>query len=142
MLKVLIADNDATSRTMARLILENHGHMAATVNTAAEALAAMGENGYEVILLDASLPDMDAVEATRRIRASKGRTARVPVVALTSKSMPGDQGYFRKAGLDGCIAKPYDFALFTHAIGRALDRRHKAAQIHIPGEYVPASQAY
>jgi len=59
------------------------------------------------VLMDVRLPDMDGVEALRRLRVD-GRTTSIPVLAVTAQAMKGDAERFREAGFDGYLSKPVD----------------------------------
>ncbi len=69
----------------------------------------------DLVLMDIQLPDMDGVEALRRLRADE-RTAATPVVALTALAMEGDRERFLAAGFDGYISKPVDITGFVATV--------------------------
>jgi two-component system cell cycle response regulator DivK len=75
----------------------------------------------DLILMDIQLPAMDGLEATRLLRAD-AETRNIPVVAVTSYAMVGDEERIREAGCDGYIAKPIDLNAFREAVERHLPK--------------------
>ena len=82
-----------------------------------EAVALAAEHSPDLVLMDIQLPDIDGVEALGRLRAD-GRTASVPVLALTAQAMEGDRERFLAAGFDGYLSKPVDIAEFVATVKR------------------------
>jgi len=62
--------------------------------------------GYDLVLMDVILPDVDGIEATRRIRALAGDAARVPIVGISGRAAPSDETAARAAGMDAYVMKP------------------------------------
>jgi len=104
MIVLVVDDNDKNLR-LARSALRYAGIETVGATTGEEALAAAFEHLPDVVLMDIRLPDMDGTEAARALKAD-ARTARIPVVALTSFAMKGDRERFLAAGFDGYIEKP------------------------------------
>ena len=71
--------------------------------------------------MDVQLPGIDGVEALGLLRAD-GRTASIPVLALTAQAMQGDRERFLEAGFDGYISKPVDVADFLRTVGAYVSR--------------------
>jgi len=107
-LRILLAEDEAVSRLAMRTILARMGHEVLAVANGLEAVQAYGAQPFDCVFMDIQMPEMDGVEATRRIRALQTRSAkaRVPVVALTAYAMPGDRERFMEAGMDGYVGKP------------------------------------
>lgn len=107
-LNVLVVEDNEINRFLLRRYLEAAGH---TVTEAVD-----GMNGVEVaqgaafdaILMDISMPRMDGVEATTRIRASSGPSARARILALTAHALPEEQQRFRSVGMETGLTKPVD----------------------------------
>ena len=102
---VLIVDDNEKNVKLARDVLRFAGFRTVQAGSGGEAVSLATEHLPDVILMDIRLPDMDGTAALRRLRAD-GRTARIPVVALTSFAMKGDRERFLAEGFDGYLEKP------------------------------------
>ena len=105
-LRILVVEDNATNRMVARRILEQLG---ATVETADDGLAgvmAARQGGFDLILMDVQMPGIDGLEAARRIRALPGSAAQTPIIALTANVMSHQRAAYLAAGMDGVAAKP------------------------------------
>jgi CheY-like chemotaxis protein len=83
-----------------------------------EAVEAATAGGFDVILMDVQMPEIDGLEATRQIRALPGPEAEVPIIALTANAMPGDREACIEAGMDGYLSKPIDVVALQKALQR------------------------
>ena len=101
----LVVDDNARNLRLARDVLQAGGFQTVEASNGAEALAAALECAPDVILMDIRLPDIDGTEVARRLKAD-GRTASIPIVALTSLAMKGDRERFLASGFDGYLEKP------------------------------------
>jgi two-component system, cell cycle response regulator DivK len=119
MKKILVIEDNETNLYLLRYILHSQGF---------EVLEAMtGKTGVEkaltekpdLILMDIQLPDIDGLEATRRIRSSAA-DGKVPIIALTSYAMTGDRQMALDAGCTGYIAKPINPETFMADIQKYL----------------------
>ena len=109
-LLVLIVDDDERNAKLARDVLLAAGLSTLTATTAAEGLALAREHLPDLVLMDVNLPDLDGVEAARRLKEGT-RTAAIPVVALTAlTAVP--------AGFDGHLEKPFDVVEFPEQVRR------------------------
>jgi CheY-like chemotaxis protein len=87
------------------------------VGTGAAALAAWRQDGFDCILMDIQMPEMDGYEATRLIRAREsGNGAHIPIIALTAHAMKGDREKCQQAGMDSYISKPIQTAALDDAL--------------------------
>jgi PAS domain S-box-containing protein len=110
-LRVLIAEDNALNRELALRLLERRGHRIAVAENGAEALAALEREPFDAVLMDVQMPELDGLEATRRIREKEAATGRhIPIIAMTAHSMTGDRERCLAAGMDAYIAKPIDAA--------------------------------
>jgi two-component system CheB/CheR fusion protein len=122
-LKVLYAEDDEVSRMSTRLFLESLGHKVTCVEDGAEVLERLARNTYDVVLMDVWMPELDGVEATRRIRSGTlaGIDPDVPIVALTAFAMSGDKERFLQAGMDDYLSKPLEFEDLVRVVCSAAD---------------------
>jgi PAS domain S-box-containing protein len=132
LLNVLIVDDVLMNRDIASSFLRNAGHTVTCVETGAEAIAAVSDTDFDVVLMDVRMPEMDGLEATRRIRALQGKRGRVPVVALTAHAFTEQIEECRNAGMDGHVAKPFDATMLQAVVVRAAGRR--AALPHVSAQ--------
>lgn len=112
---VLIVDDNEKNVKLARDVLRFAGFRTLEAGTAGDGLTLATENLPDVILMDIRLPDMDGTEALRHLRREE-RTARIPVVALTSFAMKGDRERFLDEGFDGYLEKPISIKEFPDAV--------------------------
>jgi CheY-like chemotaxis protein len=107
-LRVLVAEDNRVNAFMASRMLERLGHRAEVVGNGALAVAAVEQGDFEVVLMDLQMPEMDGLEATRRIRASERETGRrVRVIAVTAFSAENELERCQAAGMDGLLGKPF-----------------------------------
>ncbi|MDE2516682.1 MAG: response regulator [Rhodospirillales bacterium] len=118
---VLVADDVASNRKMAQAMLEQAGHATRTVEGGEAAITAVAAGGIDVVLMDMRMPDLDGMEATRRIRALDGPAARVKIVALSADAMPEHILACEQAGMDGHVAKPVERARLLAEIARVTN---------------------
>jgi signal transduction histidine kinase/DNA-binding response OmpR family regulator len=106
-LHVLLAEDNAVNRKLATRLLEKHGHRVTVANNGREALAALDEDNFDLVLMDVQMPEMDGFETTSAIRFREQSTGRhLPIVAMTAHAMRDDRERCLAAGMDGYIAKP------------------------------------
>ncbi|QCO14614.1 response regulator [Azospirillum brasilense] len=121
-LRVLLAEDEPVSQQAAAMMLRRAGHVVTVVGDGRAALAAARRDRYDLVLMDMQMPDMDGIEATRRIRAlphGAGATAAgLRIVALTASAVPGAVERCRAAGADAVLEKP----LRLPALATLLDR--------------------
>jgi signal transduction histidine kinase/CheY-like chemotaxis protein/HPt (histidine-containing phosphotransfer) domain-containing protein len=120
-LRILLAEDNPTSRLVALRMLERLGHHADAVGSGTEVIAALALAHYDLILMDVMMPDMDGLTAARQIRTMERTTARVVVVGLTASSSPADLAACLDAGMDAVSTKPVTLPRLRAAIreGRA-----------------------
>ena len=104
--RVLVVEDTEDNRQILRDLLTNAGYelIEAVDGAAGVAMAASGKP--DLVLMDIQLPVMDGYEATRRIKADPALKS-IPVIAVTSYALSGDEDKARAAGCDGYIAKPF-----------------------------------
>ncbi|QUJ68817.1 response regulator [Photobacterium sp. GJ3] len=104
-LKILLAEDSQTNQMVAKLMLEKRGHHVEVADNGQIALDMVSASPecFDLILMDISMPVMDGMEATRKIRENH---LKLPIIALTANAMHSDQIEYSKAGMDGFLAKP------------------------------------
>src|SRR6202140_4699555 len=104
--RILVVEDTEDNRQIIRDLLTSFGYELIEAVDGAEGVAMAQSHMPYLILMDIQLPVIDGYEATRRIRAIP-ELARVPIVAVTSYALSGDEAKTREAGCDGYIAKPF-----------------------------------
>ena len=117
-LHLLLVDDDPLGRTIERDRLEAIGATISVAEHGAEALAAwLAGTRWDGILMDIQTPEMDGLEATRRIRAAGGR---MPIIGLTANNQREERGRALAAGMDDCLGKPTEITQLAATIRRYL----------------------
>ena len=117
--RVLLVDDIAMNRDVIGGFLCAAGHVAVLAESGREAVRLASEQTFDLILMDVRMPDMDGLEATRRIRALPAPHGKVPILALTAYAFPDQIVQTRDAGMDGHVTKPVDYATLLSAITAA-----------------------
>jgi two-component system sensor histidine kinase/response regulator len=106
-LKVLLAEDNEVNRKLAVRLLEKRGHHVDVAFNGREALIALRNSHYDLVLMDVQMPEMGGIEATAALRASELESGRhTPVVAMTALVMKGDRERCLAVGMDGYLSKP------------------------------------
>ena len=128
-LRILLVDDNEFNQKVGTLKLEGKGHAVRVAGSGREALAALDEQPFDLVLMDMQMPDMDGIEATAAIRAKEKRLGRrIPVIAVTGRAMKGDRERCLQAGMDGYVAKPIDDRELWQAMRSALSSQPAAAE--------------
>jgi CheY-like chemotaxis protein len=108
-LRILVAEDNRINVMLATSLLSKLGHRIDTVANGREAIEALTRAPYDLVLMDVQMPEMDGLEATRRIRHAEStgrRRDRMPIIALTASTLEGDRQVCIEAGMDDFLAKP------------------------------------
>ncbi|HEY0864750.1 MAG TPA: CHASE domain-containing protein [Lacunisphaera sp.] len=121
--RILLAEDNAVNQKVALSMLQKLGFRADVAANGLEVIAAVERQPYDVILMDVQMPEMDGLEATRRLGQLRPDPARRPwIIALTANAMQGDREMCLAAGMDDYISKPIKRAELLAAIERARSR--------------------
>ncbi len=108
-LRVLIAEDNPVNQKIAVRVLEKRGWFVEVAANGREALGALEDKKYDVVLMDVRMPEMDGLEAARQIRQREGSSGEhVPIVAMTAHAGVGYRRRCLDAGMDGYVSKPID----------------------------------
>ncbi len=119
-LRVLVAEDNALNRRLTAALLERLGHSAEFVTDGRAAVARARSGGFDAVLMDIQMPEMDGLTATRLIREQEAAVgdARVPIIAVTADAMLENRELCLEAGMDECLVKPIDPTLFRETLRR------------------------
>ncbi|TVS20142.1 MAG: response regulator [Planctomycetaceae bacterium] len=120
-LRVLLAEDSLFNQKLAVALLEKRGHRVMVAQHGLEAVAAVEQHEFDVMLMDVQMPEMDGLEATRAIRQlEEGSQKHLPIIAMTAHAMKGDRERCLEAGMDAYVAKPVRAKELFEAIEQVL----------------------
>lgn len=125
-LRVLLAEDNPINALLAKSLLVRNGCHVVAVGNGAEALTAVQDAPYDLVLMDVHMPVMDGFEATRAIRALGGRYLEMPIIALTAAAMEEDRRACKNAGMNDFITKPLDPAMLSSVLERWTNASRQA----------------
>ena len=118
-LRILLVEDNDVNRRLAAKLLEKKGHSIAIACNGREALEALERETVDLILMDTQMPEMDGLEAIRRIREKEKHSGEhLPIISVTARAMRGDRESCLQAGADGYISKPLHASELFDAIDR------------------------
>ena len=140
-LRILLAEDNRVNQKVALKMLERMGYRADVAANGVEAIAALERQRYDVVLMDMQMPEMDGIEATRRIRERWPREGRPWIVAMTANAMLEDRNECMVAGMDDFLSKPVAAKALAAAIARCAPVRVVVAKTADDGEIHAARAA-
>ncbi len=118
-LKLLLAEDNPVNQTLGVRLLSKFGHEVTVANNGLQAVVKWQEGGYDAILMDVDMPEMNGYDATAAIRIQEqGGSLHTPIIAMTAHAMEGSRERCLEAGMDGYLSKPID----TEALWLELER--------------------
>ena len=122
--RLLLAEDNRVNQLVTVKILESAGYRVDIANNGLEALDAARKQRYDLVLMDSSMPEMDGIEATRRMRRLGQTFADLPIIALTADALRGDRERYLEAGMSDHLAKPVRKPELLAIVARWLPSRH------------------
>ena len=104
--RVLVVEDNSVNQLVALGQLQKLGHECVVAASGLEAIEALSEGGFDLVLMDCQMPQMDGYEATRRVRALPPPLGTVPIIAITAHALPGEREKCLAAGMNDYLAKP------------------------------------
>jgi CheY-like chemotaxis protein len=107
-LKILVAEDNTINRKLVLHLLQKFGYEAHSVDNGLEAVQALEQAHYDIVLMDVQMPEMDGLQATQMIRDRKSKVLNrdIPIIALTAYAMAGDRDMCIEKGMDDYLTKP------------------------------------
>ena len=122
--KILLAEDEPINQVLATALLQQLGMQVTAVTNGTAVLDMLhGERGFDLVLMDLQMPEMDGFETTRRIRLLPASLAAIPIVALTAHARGQDREKCLRAGMDDYLSKPIDREELKRILNRQLRRR-------------------
>ena len=120
--RILVVEDNEKNMKLFRDVLGATGYRTIEATTGGEAVLLATERAPDLVLMDIQMPDVDGVEALRRLRADE-RTAAIPVLAVTAQAMHGDREHFLAEGFDGYLSKPVNVRELIGTVRRHCEGR-------------------
>jgi signal transduction histidine kinase/CheY-like chemotaxis protein len=120
-LHVLLAEDNLVNQKVASRMLERLGHTVALTSNGREALEAVQAHGFDLVLMDVQMPEMDGLEAAQKIRRWEAGKTRTPIIALTAHAMDSHREECLAAGMDSFITKPIRYDSLKSEIERLCE---------------------
>lgn len=116
-LKILLVEDDKINQMVTIALIEKQGHSIELANNGIEAISKYKNEKFDLILMDIQMPEMDGIEATKKIRAYElNGNEYTPIIAVTAHAVQGDRERFLESGMDDYISKPLDIVKFYDII--------------------------
>ena len=125
-LRILLAEDNVVNQKLAMRLLQQMGYRADLASNGIEAIESVARQTYDLILMDVQMPEMDGLEATRRIVTRWPAANRPRIVAMTANAMQGDREACLAAGMDDYVVKPIRVEALVAALREAAARRGSA----------------
>ena len=139
--RILLVEDNLINQQVALGILEIQGYNVTLANNGREALEALAQGSFDLILMDCHMPEMDGFEATVQIRRREQASGanRVTIVALTANAMAQDREECLNAGMDDHLAKPFSMQTMQEMLQRWMPRAGASPAAPTPSTAAPAA---
>jgi CheY-like chemotaxis protein len=124
-LRILLAEDNVVNQKLALRLLQQMGYRADVASNGIEAVECVARQPYDVVLMDVQMPEMDGLEASRRITARWKPNERPRIVAMTANAMQGDREECLAAGMDDYVTKPIRVDALVGALENVNPRKDR-----------------
>jgi CheY-like chemotaxis protein len=121
-LRILLAEDNVVNQKLALRLLHQMGYRADLASNGIEAIASVERQAYDVVLMDVQMPELDGLDATRRIRELGPAHDGLRIVAMTANAMQGDREMCMEAGMDDYLTKPIRVERLVEALHAVRQR--------------------
>jgi CheY-like chemotaxis protein len=121
-LRILLAEDNVVNQKLALRLLQQMGYRADVASNGIEAIESIERQTYDLVLMDVQMPEMDGLEASRRITAKYKPGERPRIVAMTANAMQGDREECLAAGMDDYVTKPIRVDALVEALMQVTSR--------------------
>lgn len=118
---ILLAEDNAVNQKVLMRFLTDSGYKVNCVVNGIEALNSVQSIGYDLVLMDIQMPEMDGLTASEKIRQLNGDVANIPIIAITAHALMGDKEKCMRAGMNDYLSKPVNHQKLTSVIDKWLD---------------------
>ncbi len=122
-LRILLAEDNVVNQKLAMRLLQQMGYRADLASNGIEAVECVARQRYDVVLMDVQMPEMDGLEATRRIVQRWPANERPHIVAMTANAIQGDREACLAAGMNDYVTKPIRVDALVAALLATLPQR-------------------
>jgi CheY-like chemotaxis protein len=129
---LLLAEDNIVNQKVATLMLERMGYQIELAENGAIAHQKAEARRYAAILMDVLMPEVDGLDATRRIRAGSGPNKTTPIIAVTANAMQEDQEACMAAGMDDFLSKPLAMSILATCMARWAPAETQAGRLNPP----------
>ncbi len=124
-LRILLAEDNVVNQKLALRLLQQMGYRADLASNGIEAIESVQRQTYDVVLMDVQMPEMDGMDASRRICAQWAPNERPRIVAMTANAMQGDRDMCLAAGMDDYVTKPIRVEQLVEALNQVPARKDR-----------------
>src|SRR6185503_13554935 len=122
----LLAEDNVVNQKLAMRLLQQMGYRADLASNGIEAIECVERQTYDVVLMDVQMPEMDGLEASRRITARLPAATRPRIVAMTANAMQGDREMCMAAGMDDYVTKPIRVDALVAALSQVPSKQDRS----------------
>jgi CheY-like chemotaxis protein len=126
-LKILVVDDDALNRRLMKVLLTHEGYQVEIASNGLEAFDAIKIQKFDIVFMDLRMPEMDGLEASRRIREWEDGGQHTFIVGLTASYLPEEGPKMFEAGIDNYISKPFQMEHIKRMLAYSVKSHHSSA---------------